>query len=465
MVYRTTFFHKEFRQAYSEYRVSLNRMFMYGAFLGLVSFGFHFLLQTVYESVLTESLPELMLPSYFSVIFAYTNIAYVFFMVYVLTFYKYLTFSEIRDNSWYLLVKMGYSPIRMILTKLYVRMLSVFITYTVGFATAILLTVFLKYPFVIEYFFPVYISGLFDILIIVMITMTSSLFIRLFDNARIVIVASAFVMFSLKIFTGYYSIVSNRTMMRDPFNLIRADKSIYFLLFAVFILSCFAICIQRARFIAQYYNITSNQYSGFAIQDYKTNEIKTPVVAVPSSKTARRINRIAISVLIFIISCSVLINVAVLAVSAMSPDKEVSFMGVVPYVFQSDSMKPTIQKNDLVFFETTTDPQTLVVGDIVLFRESNEIYIERIVSVNGSVLTVDIDYYPDLTRENALKKEISDDLVYGTYSGGNRWLGAMILFANSFFGRMILLLIPAILVFFYKPITRFFGIFSKSEKV
>jgi signal peptidase I len=280
-----------------------------------------------------------------------------------------------------------------------------------------------------------------------------------------VIVASAFIMFSLKILTGYYSIVSNRTMMRDPFNLIRADKSIYFLFFAVFILSCFAICIQRARYIAQYYNITSNQYSEFAIQDYKTNEIKPPVVAESSSKTARRINRIAVSVLIVIISFSVLINVAVLAVSAMSPGKEVSFMGVVPYVFQSDSMKPAIQKNDLVFFETASDQQTYVVGDIVIFRETNEVFIERIVSVNGSVLTVDIDYYPDLARDDALKKEISEDLVYGKYSGRNRWLGAVILFANSFFGRMILLLIPAILLFFYKPITKFFGVFSKSKKV
>jgi signal peptidase I len=464
MAYKTGFFLKEFRQAYTEYRVSLRRMILFGAFLGLVSFAAHFLLQTVYQSVLTESLPELMLPSYFSVLFVYTLIAYVFFIVYFLTFYKYLTFSEIRDNSWYLLVKMGYKPISMILTKFAVRIISVIITYSVGYVVAILLTVILRYPFVPEYFLPVYISGLYDILIIVIITMTSSLFIKLYDSARIVIISAVFVLFALKIVTGYYAVVSNRSLMRSVGNLVSVKHSVYFLFFALFIVACTVVCIFRAKSIAMYYNVPSDRYPQFAVQDYKTNAMKIPAFK-EQSVASKRINLIVLSVLIIIISISVLINLLVLVVSAMSPEKEVNIFGYIPYVFQSDSMEPAIAMNDLVFFEKVDSAYLPEVGDTVIFKSANEVFIERIITVNGSELIVNIDHYPELMKEDVMKREIIQDDIYGVYAGRNRWLGALILFANSFFGRLLLLLIPAILIFFYKPIVSFFRTFSKTEMV
>jgi len=464
MAYKTGFFLKEFRQAYTEHRVSLRRMLLFGAFLGLVSFATHFLLQTVYQSVLTESLPELMLPSYFSVLFVYTLIAYVFFIVYFLTFYKYLTFSEIRDNSWYLLVKMGYKPISMILTKFAVRILSVMITYSVGYFVAIVLTVLLKYPFVPEYFLPVYISGLYDILIIVVITMTSSLFIKLYDSARIVIISFCLVLFALKIVTGYYAVVSDRALMRSVGNLVNVKLSVYFLFFTLFIIACTVVCVYRAKSVAMYYNVPSDRYPQFAVQDYKTNAMKIPANKEQSA-ASKKINVIVISVLIVIISISVLINLLVLFVSAVSPEKEVNIFGVTPYVFQSDSMEPAIAMNDLVFFEQLDSTYLPAVGDVVIFKDANEVFIERIVSVDGSILVVDIDNYPDLMQEDALKRELQQDDIYGVYAGRNRWLGALILFANSFFGRLLLLLIPAILIFFYKPIVSFFRTFSKTETI
>lgn len=462
MAYKTGFFLKEFRQAYTEHRVSLRRMILFGAFLGLISFAAHFLLQTVYKSVLTESLPELMLPSYFSVLFVYTFIAYVFFIVYFLTFYKYLTFSEIRDNSWYLLVKMGYRPITMILTKFAVRILSVFITYSIGYGIAILLTVLLKYPFVPEYFLPVYISGLFDILIIVIITMTSSLFIKLYDSARIVILSSVFILFALKIITGYYAVTSDRSLMRNVFHLFSVKHSVYFLFFALFIVACTVVCIIRAKSISRYYYVPADRYPQFAVQDYKTNIMKIPVCKEQSA-ASKRINIIVITVLIVVISISVILNLLVLLVTVMSPEKEVNLFGYTPYVFQSDSMEPAISMNDLIFFKAVDDEYLPTAGDVVIFRSDKEVFIERIFSVNDTVLTVNIDHYPDLMQEDALKRDILRDDIYGVYAGRNRWLGALILFANSFFGRLLLLLIPAILLFFYKPIIAFFNTFSKTE--
>ena len=469
MEIKSGFFFKEFRQAYSEYKISLSRMVLFGAFLGLISFSFHFLLQTVYDSVLTKSVPELMLPSYFSVLFAYINIAYIFFLIYFLVFYKYLTFSEIRDNSWYLLVKMGYDPLKMILIKFSVRALSVLITFSVGFGISVLLTVFLKYPFVPDYFLPLFISGFFDILIIVMVTMTSSLFIALFDSARLVIVASAVILFFIKIFSGYYSVVSNRTLMRDPMNLISVNRSAYFLIFFIFILSCLAICIYRARFLSQYYHTNKDRYDEFALQDYKTDAIKEPV-SRSAPRISRKINAAVMIVLTVLVSISIVINLFILFIGAMSPDREFDVMGHIPYIYRSSLMRPSIEKNDLVFFRRVDpisgDPNYVPeVDTIVLFRHNNAPHIQRILEVNeDGTLLVDIDYYPPLSQEDALRMRIEKEQIYGQYSGRSRWLGAIVLFANSFFGRLLLLLIPAILIFFYKPIIRFFGLFSKAEK-
>ncbi len=463
MIYNTNYFKKELRQSYTEYRISITSLFSFGVFLGLISFAFHFLLQTVYESVLTEKLPELMIPGYFSVTFAYTNISYIFFLLYFLYFYEYLTFSEIRDNSWYLLIKMQFSTRKMILTKLAVRLISVVITYSLGFALTILLTAILKYPFIPDYFLPVYFSGLFDIMIIVFISMTISLYFRVFDNARLVILFSALAIFLLKIVTGYYRIISNRDSMKNIGNLFNLRESIYILIFGVLIVTCVIVCIYRAHSISKFYCVKEDNNEKYAVQNYRTHEI-----VMAKHVEERGINRITAvffkTILLCIIGAGILFNVAVLIVSAMSPEKDVDFSGYIPYVFQSDTMQPAIMKNDLIFIRRIDTEQPLAVQDIVLFKVNQDVFIERIVAVNEEVLTVDVDYYPPMSQSEALKKEIDRKDIYGIYENRSRWLGALILFNNTIFGRLLSLLIPSFLIFFYKPIYNFLMKSSKSLK-
>jgi hypothetical protein len=76
--------------------------------------------------------------------------------------------------------------------------------------------------------------------------------------------------------------------------------------------------------------------------------------------------------------------------------------------------------------------------------------------MSGSSLEVDIDYYPPMAQKGAMRKTVDRITVYGVYAFASRWLGAAILFANSIFGRILLLAIPAVLLFFHKPITNFF---------
>jgi hypothetical protein len=47
-------------------------------------------------------------------------------------------------------------------------------------------------------------------------------------------------------------------------------------------------------------------------------------------------------------------------------------------------------------------------------------------------------------------KTVARETVYGVYIGRNRWLGALILFANNIIGRIVFLMVPAVLLFFRK---------------
>ena len=53
--------------------------------------------------------------------------------------------------------------------------------------------------------------------------------------------------------------------------------------------------------------------------------------------------------------------------------------------------------------------------------------------------------------------------VYAVHDYNNRWLGAIILFANTILGRLIFLLIPTVMIFFYEPVTKFFRNISKEN--
>ena len=113
MIYKNSYLKKELRQAYMENKISTNRKMASALFLGLLSFALYFVVQTLQESVLSDVVPEIMQPSFFSTVYLYIHIAVVFNVCYFIGYYDYLFFSEIRKNSWYLLIQMGYHPVIM----------------------------------------------------------------------------------------------------------------------------------------------------------------------------------------------------------------------------------------------------------------------------------------------------------------------------------------------------------------
>jgi signal peptidase I len=462
MIYKNSFFSKELKQAYIEKDVSTRNQIRFGIFLSLGAFAIYFVMQTLTQSVLYDVATPFMLPSYFSTILLYINFTYICMVVYLLANYQYVTFAEISMNRWYVLVNMKFNPLSMILSKLFARIVSIFFVYSIGFLITLFLTSFLKYPLLIDYMFSMYLAGFIDLVLIATVMITSSLLIKSQETAKYFVFAIACLLFYIKVVSGYYHIISDRALMSNIANLFNFSKSLYLVYIAALFAACLVFTTIYAYKSAHKYNFPFYKKDLDFASDVEI-VLKTGKKYKPINKRnfiARMqktfIDTVVSIVMICVIAALLAFNVLVLAMSLSAPGKEVSFFGTIPYVFESDTMKPELMSNDLVFFKKLAPADTVSVNEIVLYKKDNDTGISRVKAIDDNSITVNIDYYAPNSKPDYMKATITRADISGVYVGRNRWLGAIILFANTVFGRLLFLLVPAFLLFYYKGIIRFF---------
>ncbi len=457
MIYRNSYFKKELRQAYTENRSGTNRKMAFALFLGLVSFSLYFVFQTLRESVLSDTVPEIMQPSFFSTVYIYIHTAFLFNAVYFIVYYDYLFFSEIRKNTWYLLVQMRYNPVLMIFSKFTALLYSVFLIYTVGFAFTVFLTVFLKYTFIFAYLPTLYLAGFADLILISILSLTFSLYVRTVVNARYLIAFSAGFTIMLKMALGYYAVISNRVAMQKIGSLFDFSRSLYMPAAALIIISCCVICVIRARNVAKYYSLAPDDLLALSNDpviyiDSKTGKRRAADNGEKTTRRGKAFDVAATAGLIAFICAALVFNIFIILINASTPGSEVAIRGVIPFIFKSDTMAPEIKLNDLAYFRKVDSWYDVEKGQIILFESGNVIYVERVVEKNANELKVDIDNYPPMSQPGAMLRTIPRQAVHGVYSGRSRWLGALILFANTIIGRLLFLLLPAVLLFYNKQL-------------
>ena len=462
MIYRNSYFRKEVRQAYIDNKVGWQRKILLALFIGLVSFGVYFVLQTLQKSVLSDAVPEIMQPSFFSTIYIYIHLSPLFLAVYFIVYDEYLFFHEIRRNAWYVLIQMRYRPVVMILAKQAALLYSVLMIYTVGFACIILLTVFLKYNFVFAYMPTLYIAGLLDIFLLTAFSAAISLFTKRKDQSRLFIFMAVIFVFVSKTLTGVYDVLSNRVMMQDMMNLIGSSQSWYVPAAAAILIICFVITVIFAQRFARFYT-PSGRGEDVLPADVTIVHINEKTgMQTQSKKSARyerrkkQLNAAFTALLVFFILAVLAFNVLIILISTATPGNEITIRGAIPYIFSSDTMQPDIMANDFVLFRKIDTQYPVDTGQIVLFKDSNIVYVERVTQKLPDGFEVDIDHYPPSAQTGTMAKRIPRSAVYGIYSGKSRWLGALILFANTIIGRILLLLVPAVLLFFRKRVAAMF---------
>jgi len=456
MIYRNSTFSKEIRQSYIDSLSSKRRLFLMCLFLALITIVLHLLIQITEESVMVELFPELLLPSYFTIAYTYNLVAYVFFAVYFITKYNNMTLSEIGENKWYLLSKMGYNVAGVILYKMFTTVVIVMILYTAGFALTMLLASLFKYVFVIDYFLPAYASGALNVLLIVQSALVISLYSESKVHARNSLIIAIIINEVLKITLGYYKLTTDRVLMISIRNLFDPQNSVYgiILLAAVLVIILFSYIGAKKK--SNYYTLKGD-VRGITIVRHDGSKIISPhgqkkhvVLSIPAilSKV----------ILALILICSIAFNVLILIASLGSNTREFSVFGYIPYIIKSRTMEDTIYKNDLALFKRIDSQYPLNVGDVVLFgseTDSTDVYIMEVVNIDGEKVVTDMKQYPVLVEEGALQQLVNRKNIYGLFYDNYRVLGAVVLFINTFPGRIISLFLPVLMLFFYSQISGF----------
>ncbi len=169
-------------------------------------------------------------------------------------------------------------------------------------------------------------------------------------------------------------------------------------------------------------------------------------------KTLKRIGTIVISVILW----AIILLAALYAFTTMATkdDQSVSrILGYTPMTVESDSMKPTFCKGDLIFIKKC-DTSKLKEGDIITFHTIidnqyalNTHRIQKIDEVN------DVRSYTTIGDNNngvADQHVISDGDIVGKYVGHISNLGKVMSFLSSSMGFLIVIVLPMLLFFIYQ---------------
>lgn len=475
MIYRTKFFQEELSYGYFERKQNVGALIGLGVFAGMLAFAVYFILQTLSKSVLSDQASFLVQQSYHTTELLYLAVSYVMIWVYLTSRFQMATFSEVYENSWYGLVHQGYKVVTLVLGKLFAQLFGILVINTAGFLTTLLMSSFLKFPLIPGYLVSMYLVGTFNCASLLIFAMAASLLVREISNARSLFSVGAFLFFALQIMLGFFSLVADRDSIMRVSSLFY--KSAYLYVDIGIMIACVFVCVLKGSHIARLYNAPElaelpdlDLEPGTALvirTESDVPAIQRAAKQLSDSYQPKKRGNLLSSLVSAVVVIAVLIMFALdavmLAFSYASPEKETSIMGYIPYIFQSSTMEPSIRYNDIAFFEVVDEYVQLNVNDIVLFKDSTGIVqVRRIIELQPDeatgkpTLEVDIDYYPEGAQKGILHGYTDASSVYGRLTGVNRWLGVIVLLANSIFGRILFMLIPIILLFFSKQINDFF---------
>lgn len=475
MIYRIKFFKEELSYGYFERKQHIGSLIGLGVFAGMLAFSLYFILQTLSKSVLSDKASFLVQQSYHTTELLYLAVSYAMFWVYITARFRMVTFSEVYENSWYGLVHQGYRVVTLVLGKLFAQLFGMLVINTAGFLTTLLMSSFLKFPLIPGYLVSMFLISTFNCASLLVLAMASSLLIREVSNARSLFSVGAFLLIALQIVLGFFSLVTDRESLMRVSTLFY--KSFYLYADLALMLVCVLVCVLKGSHIARLYNAPElAELPDLDLEPGTTLVVRTESDVAVIQRAAKQLSasyqpkkrgNLLSSLVSAVIMIAVLVMFALdavmLAFSYASPERETSIMGYIPYIFESSTMEPAIHYNDIAFFEVVDEFVQLSVNDIVLYKDSTGIVqVRRIIekqtdeATGKPTLEVDIDYYPEGSQKGILHGYADESAVYGRLAGVNRWLGVVILLANSMIGRILFMLIPIILLFFSKQINDFF---------
>ncbi|HOG02100.1 MAG TPA: hypothetical protein PKW41_12100 [Clostridia bacterium] len=481
MIYRVGSIDKELNYGSNRQRNHFSVLLGIGVFEGMLSFSIFFILQTLKRSVLSDQAAYFVQESYHTTLLLFILISNVVMAFYNLARFKAVSFAEVYANIWYAPLHLGYSVRRLVYSKIFVQLASQYVITLSGFLTTLAISTVMKFPFISDYILSMLFIALLNTTTLLLIAMACSLVFPDISNARTMTGLLALALMPVRSFTGFFALMADRTRLADFSNFF--TQNIYVYIALAIILGALFICIYMGSLEGRRYHPSFAEDSG----PPELPEGASLVVSTGSKEKfmrdacrdlarvykPRKVNGLlsffVMTLLAAVVTFMLLVDAMLLAFSYASPERGTAILGFVPYVFQSSTMEPTIKYNDITFFERVDQYVGIETGDIVLYKDSVfAVQVRRVFDVypdpatGETMLEVDIDYYPEGSAQGLLHGNVPKSSVYGRYVGGNRWLGVIVLFANTILGRILFMLVPTVLIFFNSRIS---DALKKKERV
>ncbi len=472
MIYRVGSIEKELNYGSNRQRNNFSILLGIGVFEGMLAFSVFFILQTLKRSVLADQASYFVQESYHTTLLLFIIISYVATALYNLVRFRAVSFSEVYANIWYAPLHLGYSVRRLVYSKIFVQLISQYIIALAGFMTTLAISTVMRFPFVSDYILSMLFITLLNTTTLVVMTMACSLIVSDVSNARTMAGLCALALMPVRGVTGFFALMADRTRLAVFSNIFTQGVYVYIALAIVLIALC--ICVYMGSLEGRRYHPSLAEDGGLPELPAGARLVVTTASKEKFMRDAcrdlartykpRKVNSVlnffVMSLLAIVVAFMLLVDAMLLLFSYASPERETSVLGFVPYVFQSSTMEPTIKYNDISFFEKVDRYVAIEEGDIVLYKDSVfAMQVRRVFDIytnpatGATMLDVDIDYYPEGSAQGLLRESVPKSAVYGRYVGGNRWLGVIVLFANTILGRILFMLVPTVLIFFSNRIS------------
>lgn len=436
MIYERSYWKNELKLSYVEQTKSNRYLLTLPLLLAIATVSLHRLVMLLNGSTLALKLDFLLRASTYSVFALYRILACVFFAVWFVVNYGTVTFSEVSTNRWYLLRKMHKSAGVIVAVNVVGTIGIILFEYTLGFFASWLFSGVLGYSTHLASILPMYISGVWQLLIITTFMMFISLIFPRKKDAATLTAIGAFLVVLIGYNGKYYRLIHSVPTMSD----VR-----YILQSPVFILGIVAfVGFLLASIVIAY--VRSGIYTPCGVKNvdmlmnYKTRSLrKMPTVATIPDIVYKVLRIVLIVCLFAMFSVSILL----LTFSSQTSNHEFSVFGYIPYTVETDLLKGYVEPYDFTLFKQYKSDK-LKEGDIVLYSDKGASDIAIVKAVDSETVTVGTAN-PALDPDHTISRfDISGLMVI--QSG---FIGGLIILVRSNIGTVLFIGVPLLLICFY----------------
>lgn len=442
MIYKRSYWKHELKLSYVEQAKSRRYLITLPLLLAVATISIHRLLMLLNGSVLAMKLSFLMRASSFSIFGLYRIITCIFFTVWFILNYSTVTFSEISTNRWYLLRKMKKSAEAIVTVNVLANIGILLFEYTLGFVASWLLGGAIGNSTHRDSILPMFISGVWQLLIITTFFMFISLIFPRKQDAATLTVIGALVVVIICYNGKYYKLIHSVPTMSDVHYIVSSPVFILGIVtFAGFLIASILIAYFRSGIYTP-----CRVKSIDMIMNYKTKKLKKISTMTIIPDAIYKVLKIVFVVCLFSMFA---VSILIFILSSQTSNHEFSVLGYIPYNVESDLLQGTVEPYDFALFKHYKSEE-IKPGDVILYSDMGAADIAIVkeigteTEIGKETLTVGI-YDSTLEPDHTINKfDINGLMVFKS-----SFVGGLLILIQSNIGTVLFIGGPLVIVCFY----------------